>query len=502
MMNFLIFLFAIFYLILAKLRLDWAVLLIIIALPSYLIRFNVLTLPATLLELMIWLAFLVWVITNYHELKTKIKRIFKKDKNLVKVDYPFKWEIILLLIISFAAVAVAGFTNSALGIWKAYFFEPILFYILIFNIFRGNEGRKKVFLALAVSALVVSLLAIYQKITGQLIDNLLWQALATRRVVSFFGYPNAVGLFLGPIILLLIGYLVEKSRTQFKNSNFQFPISNFQTNSKFQIPKQYQYNIFNIIIVTLTIILSLLAIYFAKSKGALAGVAIGVVVFFFLAGRKRVKWGIIFFVLAAIIGISVCQSCRNYVLDKTIYSKSYQIRRAGWQEAKKMLLDGRIISGAGLANYQQAVAPYHQTGVFLEDYRDPRWLDKILASAEFRQKNWQPLEIYLYPHNIFLNFWTEIGLAGVLLFIWIIGKFLYLGFVNLFRNWKLEIRNSEGEKSNKFIVIGLMCSMIVIIIHGLVDAPYFKNDLAIMFWLLVALAGMINLDLKLSKNLK
>jgi len=47
-----------------------------------------------------------------------------------------------------------------------------------------------------------------------------------------------------------------------------------------------------------------------------------------------------------------------------------------------------------------------------------------------------------------------------------------------------------------------MCSMIVIIIHGLVDAPYFKNDLAMMFWLLVALAGMINLDLKLSKNLK
>jgi len=72
----------------------------------------------------------------------------------------------------------------------------------------------------------------------------------------------------------------------------------------------------------------------------------------------------------------------------------------------------------------------------------------------------------------------------------------------LIRNFKLEIRNSEGEKSNKFIVIGLMCSMIVIIIHGLVDAPYFKNDLAMMFWLLVALAGMINLDLKLNKNLK
>ena len=29
--------------------------------------------------------------------------------------------------------------------------------------------------------------------------------------------------------------------------------------------------------------------------------------------------------------------------------------------------------------------------------------------------------------------------------------------------------------------------MVVIIVHGLVDVPYFKNDLAVMFWALVAM---------------
>ncbi len=32
-----------------------------------------------------------------------------------------------------------------------------------------------------------------------------------------------------------------------------------------------------------------------------------------------------------------------------------------------------------------------------------------------------------------------------------------------------------------------MAAMVVIVIHGLVDTPYFKNDLAILFWLIIGL---------------
>lgn len=49
---------------------------------------------------------------------------------------------------------------------------------------------------------------------------------------------------------------------------------------------------------------------------------------------------------------------------------------------------------------------------------------------------------------------------------------------------------------NKYLNIGLISAMIVIIVHGLVDVPYFKNDLAVMFWLFLAMMGTINLELK------
>ena len=31
----------------------------------------------------------------------------------------------------------------------------------------------------------------------------------------------------------------------------------------------------------------------------------------------------------------------------------------------------------------------------------------------------------------------------------------------------------------------LMATMVALLVHGLVDVPYFKNDLSVLFWLIV-----------------
>jgi len=38
----------------------------------------------------------------------------------------------------------------------------------------------------------------------------------------------------------------------------------------------------------------------------------------------------------------------------------------------------------------------------------------------------------------------------------------------------------------------LLSAMVVIVVHGLVDVPYFKNDLAVMFWALIALMSLVD----------
>ncbi|MDP2736886.1 MAG: O-antigen ligase family protein [bacterium] len=454
-------LFTILFFLLAWRRLDLAVMFLIACLPAYLIRFSVFGLPVTLLEAMIWIVFIVWAIKNFSQIKNNFLENFKKETK-IKIRYPFDWEIVLLLIVALAAAGVAGFSSSSLGIFKAYFFEPVMFFIVVLNVMKGGKGREKILWALAVSALAVSALAIYQKITGQLIDNQLWAAVDTRRVVSFFGYPNAVGLYLGPIVLIMVGWLVS-----------------IVLNDKIKA-----------FFISLVIFISILSVYFAKSKGALLGVAVGLIMFGLMA-NKKIRYATIIALIIISIGIAAYKPARELAIENiTLTNLSGQIRKAGWIDAFKMLKDGRFLTGAGLANYQAAVAPYHTEGIFFKDFGDPDAQRKLVFNETYRTAHWQPLEIYLYPHNILLNFWSELGLAGALLLAWIIGKFFVIGIKNL----KIQ--------KNKYIVIGLISAMVAIVVHGLVDVPYFKNDLAVMFWLFVAMMSMINLENIYGKNLQ
>jgi O-antigen ligase len=106
-----------------------------------------------------------------------------------------------------------------------------------------------------------------------------------------------------------------------------------------------------------------------------------------------------------------------------------------------MLVD-RPIRGAGLSGYPTVFAPYHKAG---------------------------HIEIFQYPHTLVLNFWSEVGLAGLLAFALIMLRFF---------------RDATATKA--WTLAGAGAALLV---HGLVDVPYFKNDLAMLFWLLMAFAA-------------
>ena len=461
---------AIFYLILAIYNLDWAILVIIFGLPSYLFRFAILGVPMTFLEVMILIAFAIWLIKELKPFKFNVIKLFQERKS--RQTYPFKLEIILFIIISWIALAVVHFDTAALGVWKAYFFEPLLMFILVINVLK-KEGLSKIFWALAGSALGVSLFAIYQKITGQFITNPFWAAAATRRAVSFFGYPNAVGLYLGPIIMLMIGFLVKNILEMRKFS---------KADAKNSIFKKYG----ELILLVFSILASLAAIYSAKSEGAFIGLAVAFFVYGILA-NKKMRWTTLIITTMAVVGICSYQPVYTVVKNKiTFFDLSGQIRQQQWKETWAMLAGGKWFWGAGLSGYQLAVAPYHQAGIFVKT-ADPNWLKKVLFNPQFRAANWQPTEIYMYPHNIFLNFWTELGILGALLMSWVIIKYLVVSL-------KISAIKNKLKSLDKYLVLGLTAAMITIVVHGLVDVPYFKNDLAVMFWVLMAMLSLFIIE--------
>ena len=135
-----------------------------------------------------------------------------------------------------------------------------------------------------------------------------------------------------------------------------------------------------------------------------------------------------------------------------LQDRSGQIRLSIWQETGRFLKD-HPLSGAGLASYTEKIKPYHTT------------------------LNGEGIEIFHHPHNIFLTMWVNLGLLGLISFLIIIIWFIKQ---SLSKN-NLTMKQFSNE------TIFLFASMTVIIITGLVDSPYIKNDLAILFWLLPAL---------------
>jgi len=359
----------------------------------------------------------------------------------------YQLPIILFLLSATISIFISPNLRSALGIYKAYFIEPILFLIVFINVIN-KEKLKRAFVLLCFCAFVLSAFAIYQKFTGAFIPTTHWAAESTRRTTSVFPYPNALALYLAPIITLLIGLVP----LLFKNLD----LKNYL--------KIKNYKIKNLLVTSywlLVIITSLLAIYFTKSKGAL--IAIFTCLIFYAIFHKPYRKYFITIIGISFISIflyfSISNTSINLQGSPTVEGGgSLDTRLEMWSETWAMLKTQPIF-GAGLAGYQTLVAPFHQ-----KDY----------------------IEIYLYPHNIILNFWSELGFLGLIAFIWIIIIF----YINGFKNNQSEI--SELLITGYSLRVTIMAAMTTLLIHGLVDVPYFKNDLSILFWLIIGSIIILN----------
>lgn len=189
-----------------------------------------------------------------------------------------------------------------------------------------------------------------------------------------------------------------------------------------------------------TLVAGLLGIVFAKSTGALVGL-VGTTGLLLLFHRKSRLPAII----AGFIGIILLFTVPQLTPIKTeilAQDRSGQIRIAMWSEAMQLIAD-RPIFGAGLASYDDRIIPYHKT------------------------VNNEGIEIFHHPHNVFLTMYVNLGLIGFAGFIIIL--------IAMFRTGTI--------KQNQY----LYAAFTIVLIMGLVDSPYIKNDLAMLFWTLPAM---------------
>jgi putative inorganic carbon (HCO3(-)) transporter len=429
----------------------------IISLPLYVIRTNFGGIPTTFLEILLLVTVLSWALNLIRD-KDKISpSAFLKD--------PYIWPAILLLIVGLVSVIISPDIRGALGLYKAYLVEPVLFYFVVVSLSQKTNSFRWLIDSVIFSGVWLSLLAIWQFFSG--FNPFAPYEAEQGRVSAVYNSANSLALYLGPIFALNLGIVYEKLKEK----------RVFTKRGLFYL---------------LSLILTLLAIYLTRSEGAMIGIAgvLGVFSgwFIYLRLGERVqvllqRFLIGFLIVGVLAGGYFFLNISSFTPDeKFSYPRKIvdtpTIRLCLWEGTRDLLKDHYIL-GVGLGGFHDVYPAY-------------RTCDN------------EPL---MYPHNLFLNFWTELGLAGLFAFLWLVGIFMLKlkdlliksprnGFsyrpetpfseVGMETDLREKRRYRDGKAAE--IHLGLFSSMIYILIHGLVDVPYFKNDLSAQFWLLLALS--------------
>jgi O-antigen ligase len=128
-----------------------------------------------------------------------------------------------------------------------------------------------------------------------------------------------------------------------------------------------------------------------------------------------------------------------------------------WLSSWNMFVDHPLF-GVGLDN-------------FLYQYRS-----RYILDAAWQEPNLN------HPHNVFLDFATRLGLAGILAGLWLLYSYLRVSL-------PLPSRSKPPWQP---VAIGIVGAIVYTLAHGLVDHSFFLVDLAFTFFLMFGLAIWID----------
>ena len=193
-----------------------------------------------------------------------------------------------------------------------------------------------------------------------------------------------------------------------------------------------------------------LAVYFSYSYGGWLGLAAGLFMLGIWYFRTRWQFWLSTVGIVGLAGVTQISNERvSQMLNLSVQS-SASVRLQVWA-TDWLMTQERWLTGIGLGQYP---AQY------------PQFVARLFPT---------PLEAgMLHAHNLYFQFIINLGVVGLAGFI---------GLISYFFLWLK--RCSVGCAAS------LASAMTAILVHGLVDTPYWKNDLAMTFWIILAIA-MVN----------
>ncbi len=379
--------------------------------PLYVWRFSIGGIPTNFLMLanFVVIGFGILFLLKDHNWKRL------KDR-LLELGKPILITIGLIGLASLISLFAFGVTAEKLAQWVVLYAQPITLFVL-YRYFASKDDRAEKIFKLAAYLIVstAGALALLQYFTLATLPEQWWgNANEPKRAIAFFAHANAYGLFVTPILAWLIPDVVQKVRD---NQKYLFGLAWF---------------------------VGAVGVFLSLSRGAWLGLILAAGIYVLVSANKKM---IIGFAVAGLVMAGIVAAVPNLryrVMLPFHGEKSAVARLSLWDTGLNMVKDSPVL-GKGINGFNENWDLYNKDS---------------------------NLEHYNFPHNIFLNFWIDLGLLGALSMMSLLA---IIGIRGLLKRFSPA-------------AVSLLLVAVAVAAHGLIDIPYLKNDLALIFWLLLAVS--------------
>lgn len=374
----------------------WGFAAVVAMTPLYQFRGELLV-PTTLLELAIGTVFLAW--------------LFQIKKYPPRPDRSWIWLAVAVLG-GLVAAFVSPDRQMGLGLWRAFWLEPALFYVAAQAVFR-TERTTPLLYGLLGSLGIITVWSVLRAVLG---TDLAYDG----RLVGSYQSANFLAMAVVPVFLAALFW-----------SGADLPTGRYRRVAVRFVP----------------LVLSGGLLLASQSRGGalavLAGTLVGAWYWHRHLSFRQGAW-----LALGVGGITA-------VIAPFLFSRPAPIvpvRRLLWERSVEFIT-AHPLTGIGPNQFQARLNERFAGDVFLERYFLP-----------FAPNS----------HNLFLVLWIDWGLAGL------------VGFLGLVA-WAVHRIITRWDR----VAVVPAAMLAAMMVHGLVDTPVLKNDLAILFMTVLVLVGTL-----------
>jgi O-antigen ligase len=366
-------------------------------LPLYVVRWKLGPISTTLLELLVLATIALYLLGRRQD------GVFRLNRT------PYDIPIGLLLLAGAMAVFVPPDRWHALGLYRAYFLEPIAIFYVAIDLLRGPGQVRRVLLAVGLGSSVFAVLNVVAFFASFIQGTFV---LGSPPTALYTSGPE-VAMYLEPPLALAAGFVLFANQRKDR------------------------------LLALGWMALLLPALLLTFSRGAYLAIAVLALVAI-ATSRARVPLAVaLVVVVIGLLQVPLIQRRLAGQFNLGDSATTIRGRLSIFSDTFSMLRNHPIF-GDGLGGYH-----YLFRGTIPE----------------------------IYPHDMWLTFWVEVGLLGM-------AAFAVIFFGLLYRGWRAYAHAGGFYRA---LLWGVSGSLVLWGFHGLVDSPYWKNDMSLEFWILAAL---------------